>query len=828
MRRSPCIPLAGVTLSLLFAVSSPADTLTLYPGGDTSIREASPNQTFGAVPMEVRGGASPSRALIRFNLTDLRFMLGGGGVLHSATLRVHLDDSSGWPTEGAAIELHRIETDWAAIWATWNCPSDSNRTNDLPDCPQPWSGGTVRPEVAASRSIMGGETGWIEIDVTDDLADLTEPGARYGWLLRVGDETIDALAFFGVSETGYAPRLVIDYTPPFNVDDAFAQAVRFEPSPSDPQVVHGLDSRDRLVWRHGPEGTQGYRYDELANELAEYVDELGNRTWFLRDGNGALMERRHHYRNAGDWSERSFHDNEGQLVVEALEWSEEALNHKLALLGLTPGVPPGPMTQTWSEDEVGTTNELANGFSRVVLWTSKSLTHSLGEVYHRETSESLGKRMVVSVEDNEQGTLVRDDWGGWQLHRSDELDLVSVEDEHGYVLSIERDEVGRPVELWVGEHVKVLYAWDVDNRVTKRIVDLRTGEVVMTVNPAIPVGHYHQPQIQTTTQPRRSTAALLPDLGRVVEWDAVYPWDGHALATLHGEPYALIPLDGSHPPWRSVTPFRVGFMNDRVDYSADEVVVHLETDAGGSDNRRHTYAIILPRRELPEQMAGAAVAPENRLAWPGAAEDGLRQRTGRAISMCGAANSCLCISTVKYDKKSGTSHEHLSVRCPSPTGGGGGGGGPRAPAPPPQPKAPSGGPLQPNQKLSLNRAKDIANRAMRSREQCRNLFKGLNNENWDHVMNDWNEWRNGEGVRQPGATRVPCGENISAWTITNRPTIYMCDRFTALTPNQAAVILIHEALHTAGLPENPPTTKAKTSEEINQMVRDACFADKTQ
>lgn len=117
---------------------------------------------------------------------------------------------------------------------------------------------------------------------------------------------------------------------------------------------------------------------------------------------------------------------------------------------------------------------------------------------------------------------------------------------------------------------------------------------------------------------------------------------------------------------------------------------------------------------------------------------------------------------------------------------------------------------------------------MRSREQCRNLFKGLNNENWDHVMNNWNEWRNGEGVRQPGTTRVPCGENISAWTITNRPTIYMCDRFTALTPNQGAVILIHEALHTVGLPENPPTTRAKTSEEINQMVRDACFADEAQ
>ncbi|HEX6202575.1 MAG TPA: DNRLRE domain-containing protein, partial [Thermoanaerobaculia bacterium] len=206
---------ACAIVSVCFAASSAAATLTLYPGGDTSLRAASPNQTFGAVPIEIRGGPVPSRALIRFNLNDLRFMLGGGGVLHSAKLRLHVDDSSTWSVSGAGIQLHRIESDWTAIWATWNCPSDSNRSNDVPDCAAPWFGGSMRAETAAGHVLTAGESGWIEIDVTADLSDLVEPGARYGWLLRASDESLEVVAVFGVSETGFAPQLVIEYTPPF-------------------------------------------------------------------------------------------------------------------------------------------------------------------------------------------------------------------------------------------------------------------------------------------------------------------------------------------------------------------------------------------------------------------------------------------------------------------------------------------------------------------------------------------------------------------------------------------------------------------------------------
>lgn len=823
----PLLVAAGAAVSLSIATTTTATTLTLYPGGDTSIRSEFPNQTFGAVPMEVRGGTSPSRAAVRFNLDDLRFQLGGGGVLNSAVLRLHVDDTLDWQ-DGAAVHLHRIERDWTAVWATWSCPSDSNRLNDLPDCAEPWSGGTVRNEMAAVRPIASEESGWIDVDVTADLLDLPQPGARLGWLLRAGDESIDGTVIFGVSETGYAPRLIVDYSAPFSVDDAFAEAVQFAPSEWDPQVVHGFDPFERIVWRHGPEGTQGFRYEGPDGELAEYVDERGNRTWFIRDASGRTIERRHHYRHAGDWSEKSFFDGEGQLVVDGVDWSEDALHQKLARLGIAPDVPTAPTSQAWSEDENGSINELANGYSRVTIWSSKNPSPIMGEIYSRETSEILGRRMTVTLENTDQGTIARDDWGGWRLYRSDDVGLFSVEDEHGYVLSIERDEQGRPVELWLGELVKVLYVWDSAGRVTKQVVDLRTGEVVMTAPPATPIGQYHQPQDLTTTQPRRRTVARLPPVGTVAEWDEVYPWNGHAVATLGGEPYALLPLDEGQPPWHSVTPFRLGFLADRVDYSADEIVVHLDTDAGGSDNERHTRVIILPRRPAPEQVSQPATRIGS-VTWPGVeGTETVRRVVARAISFCGMANSCVCVSYAKYNKKTGTTSEHMTVSCPHADGGAGGGGagggGSRRTNPPRGPNVPTGNPLPPRDRVSLNAAKQRANQAMRDNEKCRDLFKGLRRDDWNEVMNGWNVWRSGEGVKQPGTTRVRCNEaGIPAWTITNQPTIFLCSRFAELPPVSAAVTVIHESLHTAGLPEKPPVATAETPSEINDRVRRACF-----
>jgi hypothetical protein len=55
----------------------------------------------------------------------------------------------------------------------------------------------------------------------------------------------------------------------------------------------------------------------------------------------------------------------------------------------------------------------------------------------------------------------------------------------------------------------------------------------------------------------------------------------------------------------------------------------------------------------------------------------------------------------------------------------------------------------------------------------------------------------------------------------DRPT-RLCRRFETLTDDWAAMIVVHEALHGAGLTEKPYDPKAMSSGAINKMVRKAC------
>jgi hypothetical protein len=50
----------------------------------------------------------------------------------------------------------------------------------------------------------------------------------------------------------------------------------------------------------------------------------------------------------------------------------------------------------------------------------------------------------------------------------------------------------------------------------------------------------------------------------------------------------------------------------------------------------------------------------------------------------------------------------------------------------------------------------------------------------------------------------------------------LCRRFSSLSKERAAMTLIHEALHHAGLTEKPADPEAMTAREIDGMVSDAC------
>ncbi len=72
-------------------------------------------------------------------------------------------------------------------------------------------------------------------------------------------------------------------------------------------------------------------------------------------------------------------------------------------------------------------------------------------------------------------------------------------------------------------------------------------------------------------------------------------------------------------------------------------------------------------------------------------------------------------------------------------------------------------------------------------------------------------------IRRPGIRTQAAAFTTVAGTQT-----CLCRNFSTLSINEAAVILIHEALHHAGLNEKPPDPNALTPPEINRLVKSSC------
>ena len=118
----------------------------------------------------------------------------------------------------------------------------------------------------------------------------------------------------------------------------------------------------------------------------------------------------------------------------------------------------------------------------------------------------------------------------------------------------------------------------------------------------------------------------------------------------------------------------------------------------------------------------------------------------------------------------------------------------------------------------LDRAFRVAALRLRERAACRALFAGLE----------------ADGLSRLGATRYRAAESagdgrvcrraggVAAFTAIGNPVTTICPSLDHLNVRQAAVILVHEALHFAGLPESPPTRGAMTSTEINDRIAERC------
>jgi len=115
----------------------------------------------------------------------------------------------------------------------------------------------------------------------------------------------------------------------------------------------------------------------------------------------------------------------------------------------------------------------------------------------------------------------------------------------------------------------------------------------------------------------------------------------------------------------------------------------------------------------------------------------------------------------------------------------------------------------------LDRAFPVAAALVRDVTECRELFAVFEADGLEKLE------RTIYLPPQPGEGRN-CQGRVTAFTGVGQPHTRLCPAFADLTNDQAVTILLHEALHFAGLSERPLDPRGLTPLQINRMVEAAC------
>lgn len=199
-----------------------------------------------------------------------------------------------------------------------------------------------------------------------------------------------------------------------------------------------------------------------------------------------------------------------------------------------------------------------------------------------------------------------------------------------------------------------------------------------------------------------------------------------------------------------------------------------------------------------------------------------------ATYVCSSSNGCNgcggCTTTYYYCDTGGGGY----TTPPDDSGGGGGGG------------SPGNQVIDVTTRQAVDRAIQTANQKFGSAQCSQNLLndltmpdgtqmstilqqKGTTAAGWFGTVG----WYFGDGAKDSN-NQVPCN-TAAAWTSPNTVKVYVCSSFKNLrSPSVQADTLIHEMLHTLGLPEcntyttGPCPTGYLTAGQIEQSVEDHC------
>jgi hypothetical protein len=124
--------------------------------------------------------------------------------------------------------------------------------------------------------------------------------------------------------------------------------------------------------------------------------------------------------------------------------------------------------------------------------------------------------------------------------------------------------------------------------------------------------------------------------------------------------------------------------------------------------------------------------------------------------------------------------------------------------------------LLPDLRAKVIESFGLAASQVRSVDSCRGLFARLGADGGDRLQ------RTLYYPATPEVADKHCARGVLAATNPGSSVTWLCPDFKSLTTRRAALVLIHEALHFAGLPERPQAAGAMSSPEINDLVHDAC------
>jgi hypothetical protein len=189
--------------------------LSVEAVADTYLREGAPNQNQGGLAFLRIRDSGNNRALVRFDGAQVSALVAGHTLL-GARLEVFIQDNGGnWTPSGGTVDVHRVDTDWTEAGATWNCPADAELANFQANCPSPWNGGSFAAAPTASALHANGTIGWVQWNVTADVAALLSGTPHLGWLIKKTNEGQSGLADYSSREgaAGQRPRLVLTVLP---------------------------------------------------------------------------------------------------------------------------------------------------------------------------------------------------------------------------------------------------------------------------------------------------------------------------------------------------------------------------------------------------------------------------------------------------------------------------------------------------------------------------------------------------------------------------------------------------------------------------------------